>query len=378
MKKIIYSLAIIALIFSSCMQVEKTKSGLLKSNFQMEVDGKKTDLYVLTNANGLEMCVTNYGAKVVSLMVPDKNGKFDDIVLGDDSIGVYVNHPKDFYYGAAIGRYGNRIGGAKFTLDGVEYQLAANNNGNSLHGGPKGFHHCVWDVEQPDNQTLIFSYLSKDGEEGYPGNLTIKMTYKLTDDNEFHIEYEASTDKATVVNLTHHSYFNLAGAGAPTINDHILMLNADFYTPVNETLIPTGAIDSVGGTPMDFRTPVMIGERVNDTTFQQIKFGKGYDHNWVLNQVVPGTQVLAAKVTEPVSGRVMEVFTTEPAIQFYGGNFMTGNTGKGGKVYPHRGAFCLETQHYPDSPNQAGFPTTVLRPGEKYAHVCIYKFSTEK
>jgi aldose 1-epimerase len=378
MKKLMYSLAVIALIFSSCKQDEKTKSGLLKSDFQMEVDGKMTDLYVLTNANGLEMCVTNYGAKVVSLMVPDKNGKFDDIVLGDDSIGIYVNSPKDFYYGAVIGRYGNRIGNAKFTLDGVEYQLAANNNGNSLHGGPKGFHHCVWDVEQPDNQTLIFNYLSKDGEEGYPGNLTIKMTYKLTDDNEFYIEYEATTDKATVVNLTHHSYFNLAGAGAPTINDHILMLNADFYTPVNETLIPTGAIDSVGGTPMDFRTPVVIGDRVNDTTFQQIKFGMGYDHNWVLNQVVPGTQVLAAKVTEPVSGRVMEIFTTEPAIQFYGGNFMTGKTGKGGKVYPHRAAFCLETQHYPDSPNQPGFPTTVLRPGEKYSHICIYKFSTEK
>lgn len=378
MKKLIYSVALLALVLVSCQkQEEKTKSGLLRSNFQMEVDGKMTDLFVLTNANGLEMCVTNYGAKVVSLMVPDKEGNFADIVLGEDSIDIYVNRPKDFYYGAVIGRYGNRIGGAKFTLDSVEYVLSANNNGNSLHGGPKGFHHRVWDVEQPDKQTLVFSYVSADGEEGYPGNLTVKMTYKLTDNNEFYVEYEATTDKATVINLTHHSYFNLAGDAAGSINDHILMLNADFYTPVDQTLIPTGEVLPVEGTPMDFRTPFVIGDRVNDTSFVQIQYGLGYDHNWVLNKTVPGTLELAAVVKDPKSGRVMEVLTTEPAIQFYGGNFMTGQTGKGGRVYPHRGAFCLETQHYPDSPNKPQFPTTTLRPGETYSHICIYKFTAE-
>ena len=378
MKKLIYGVALLTLVLVSCQkQEEKTKSGLLRSNFQMEVDGKMTDLFVLTNANGLEMCVTNYGAKVVSLMVPDKEGNFADIVLGEDSIDIYVNRPKDFYYGAVIGRYGNRIGGAKFTLDSVEYVLSANNNGNSLHGGPKGFHHRVWDVEQPDKQTLVFSYVSADGEEGYPGNLTVKMTYKLTDNNEFYVEYEATTDKATVINLTHHSYFNLAGDAAGSINDHILMLNADFYTPVDQTLIPTGEVLPVAGTPMDFRTPFVIGDRVNDTSFVQIQYGLGYDHNWVLNKTVPGTLELAAVVKDPKSGRVMEVLTTEPAIQFYGGNFMTGQTGKGGRVYPHRGAFCLETQHYPDSPNKPQFPTTTLRPGETYSHICIYKFTAE-
>lgn len=378
MKKLIYSVALLSLVLVSCQkQEEKTKSGLLRSNFQMEVDGKMTDLFVLTNANGLEMCVTNFGARVVSLMVPDKDGIFADIVLGEDSIDIYVNRPKDYYYGAVIGRYGNRIGGAKFTLDSVEYALSANNNGNSLHGGPKGFHHRVWDVEQPDKQTLVFSYVSVDGEEGYPGNLTVKMTYKLTDNNEFYIEYEATTDKATVINLTHHSYFNLAGDAAGSINDHILMLNADFYTPVDQTLIPTGEILQVEGTPMDFRTPVTIGDRVNDTSFVQIQYGLGYDHNWVLNKSLPGTLELAATVKDPKSGRKMEVLTTEPAIQFYGGNFMKGDTGKGGRVYPHRGAFCLETQHYPDSPNKPQFPTTTLRPGETYSHICIYKFSAE-
>jgi len=379
MKKLIYFVALLALVLVSCQkQEEKTKSGLLRSNFQMEVDGKKTDLYVLTNAHGLEMCVTNFGARVVSLMVPDKDGNFADIVLGEDSIDIYVNRPKDFYYGAVIGRYGNRIGGAKFTLDSVEYILSANNNGNSLHGGPKGFHHQVWDVEQPDKQTLVFSYVSVDGEEGYPGNLSVKMTYKLTDNNEFYIEYEATTDKATVLNLTHHSYFNLAGDAAGSINDHVLMLNADFYTPVDSVLIPTGEVLPVEGTPMDFRTPMTIGDRVNDTSFVQIKYGLGYDHNWVLNKTLYGSPELAATVKDPKSGRVMEVFTTEPAIQFYGGNFMKGDTGKGGRVYQHRGAFCLETQHYPDSPNKPQFPSTVLRPGETYSHICIYKFSVEK
>lgn len=374
MKKLLFTFVIISGLFISCKQEEKTKSGLLRSNFQTEINGKKTDLYVLTNANGLEMCVTNFGAKVVSLMVPDKSGNFSDIVLGEDSIDIYAHRPKDLYYGAAIGRYGNRIGGAEFTLDSVTYTLDANDNGNSLHGGLNGLHKQVWDAVQKDPQTIEFTYLSKDMEGGYPGNLNIKMIYKLTDDNEFYISYEATTDKATVLNLTHHSYFNLAGAGAPTINDHLMMINADGYTPVDSVLIPTGTVDSVAGTPMDFRAPTVIGARV-DEPFTQLIYGKGYDHNWVLNKTAPGALDLAAKVVEPLSGRVMEVYTTEPAIQFYGGNFMTGNTGKGGKVYPHRAAFCLETQHYPDSPNKPQFPSTVLRPGETYSHVCVYKFS---
>lgn len=377
MKRIIYFVALIAMVFTSCKQEEKTKSGLLRSNFQMEVDGKMTDLYVLTNANGLEMTVTNFGARVVSLMVPDRNGQFSDIVLGEDSIGIYVNRPNDDYYGAVIGRYGNRIGGARFTLDGVEYVLSANNNGNSLHGGPTGFHNRVWDVEQPDHQTLILTYVSSHLEEGYPGNLTVRMTYKLTDQNEFYIEYEATTDKPTVVNLTHHSYFNLAGAGSPTIDDHVLMINAQYFTPVNDSLIPTGEIMSVENTPMDFRNPTLIGARVNDTSFVQIRYGLGYDHNWVLNKAVPGKLELAAQVWEPVSGRVMKVYTTEPGIQFYGGNFLKGDPGKHGKIYPHRSAFCLETQHFPDSPNHPHFPSTVLRPGETYSHICVYQFSVE-
>lgn len=375
MKKLMYSLAVLTLMLTSCTQEEKTMSGLLRSDFRMEVDGKQTDLYVLTNANGLEMCVTNYGAKVVSLMVPDRDGQFADIVLGEDHINTYVNDPKDFYYGAVIGRYGNRIGGAKFTLDGVEYQLDANNNGNTLHGGTTGFHHRVWDAEQVDAQTLVLTYVSADMEEGYPGELTVRMTYKLTDANEFYIDYTATTTKATVVNLTHHSYFNLAGDAAGSINGHILTLNSDYYTPVNEGLIPTGELLAVAGTPMDFRTPMVIGDRVDDTSYEQIRFGLGYDHNWVLNQEEPGALGFAARVVEPMSGRVMEVFTTEPAIQFYGGNFMAGHPGKFGRIYPHRGAFCLETQHYPDSPNQPHFPSTVLRPGETYSQVCIYQFS---
>lgn len=345
--------------------------------FSQEVDGKQVGLYFLRNKNGLEMAVTNYGAKVVALAVPDKNGAFEDIVLGYDNLEGYLNSPEK-YFGAAIGRYGNRIAGGKFTLNGKEYTLATNNGANHLHGGNKGFDAVVWDVTQPGDQRLEFHYLSKDGEEGYPGNLDVKMIYELTDDNEFRISYEAETDDTTVINLTHHSFFNLHGAGNGTVNDHVLMINAGRYTPVDSTLIPTGELANVSGTPMDFQQPTEIGSRI-DADFQQLKFGKGYDHNFVLNRGEGSDSLmLAATVLEPQSGRYMEVYTTEPGIQFYGGNFLDGSiTGKGGKSYDFRTAFCLETQHFPDSPNQENFPSVVLNPGETYTHTCIYKFGTK-
>ena len=374
------ALIFVSVLFVACKPSTKgsSESGnierdtLVQSDFQLDIDGKKTDLYVLKNKNGIEIYVTNYGAKVVSLLVPDKHENIVDVVLGEQSIERYLDYP-EIYYGAVIGRYGNRIANAKFTLDGQEYSLAANDNGNSLHGGLKGFNSVIWDAKQIDSQSLELTYVSADGEEGYPGNLTVKMVYALTDDNEFKIAYDATTDKTTVLNLTHHSFFNLSGAGAETINDHILMLNADKYTPVDSVLIPTGEIATVEGTPMDFRNETEIGARIEDD-FDQLKLGNGYDHNWVLNKAAAGELSLAAKIYSPITGVSMEVLTTEPAIQFYGGNFLKGNSGKFGQVYPFRSAFCLETQHYPDSPNQPNFPSTVLKPGETYTQTCIYKF----
>jgi aldose 1-epimerase len=353
----------------------KLKTVLDTKNFSRELDGKQVQLFFLKNKNGLEMAVTNYGAKVVSLLVPDKNGKFEDIVLGFDNIDGYLN-ANEPYFGAAIGRYGNRIAGGKFTLNGKQYKLATNNPPNHLHGGKKGFNAHVWDAKQVDDQTVEFSRLSPDGEEGYPGNLNVKMVYTLTDSNEFKVTYAAETDQPTVINLTHHSFFNLHGAGKQSINDHVLMINADRYTPVDNTLIPTGKIDLVKGTPMDFSQPIEIGKRLEDN-FEQLKFGKGYDHNWVLRENRnPDSPV--ATVWEPKSGRYMEVFTTEPGLQFYGGNFLDGkDKGKGDQPYKFRTAFCLETQHFPDSPNQPTFPTAVLNPGENYQHTCTYKFSVK-
>ncbi|MDX5419359.1 MAG: galactose mutarotase [Hymenobacteraceae bacterium] len=345
------------------------------ANFERELDGKQVRLYFLKNRNGLEMAVTNYGAKVVSLLVPDKEGRFEDIVLGFDNLDGYLN-ANEPYFGATIGRYGNRIAKGKFTLNGRQYELQTNNAPNHLHGGKKGFNAHVWDTKQVDEHIIEFSRMSPDGEEGYPGNLQVKMIYTLTDDNEFKVTYVAETDQSTVINLTHHSFFNLHGAGNGDINDHVLMINADAYTPVDNTLIPTGEIEKVDGTPMDFRNPTEIGKRV-DENFEQLKFGKGYDHNWVLKES-SSTENLAATVWEPVSGRFMEVYTTEPGLQFYGGNFLDGkDKGKGGKPYTFRSALCLETQHFPDSPNQPGFPSTVLNPGEKYQHTAIYKFSVK-
>ncbi|WP_242923146.1 aldose epimerase family protein [Pontibacter liquoris] len=353
----------------------KLKASLDPGNFARELDGKQVQLYFLKNRNGLEMAVTNYGAKVVSLLVPDKQGQFADIVLGFDDLDGYLkaNEP---YFGAAIGRYGNRIAHGKFTLNGKPYTLATNNASNHLHGGTKGFNAQVWDAKQVNDQTIEFTRLSPDGEEGYPGNLQVKMVYSLTDDNEFKITYAAETDQPTVINLTHHSFFNLHGAGNGSINDHVLMINADKYTPVDNTLIPTGQIANVVGTPMDFNRPTAIGKRVAED-FEQLKFGKGYDHNWVLKDS-SNPNKLAATVWEPGSGRYMEVYTTEPGLQFYGGNFLDGkDKGKGGKPYNFRSAFCLETQHFPDSPNQPAFPSTLLQPGEKYEHTAVYKFSVK-
>lgn len=352
---------------------EATLSGLMKSDFVSEVEGKPTALYVLKNKNGAEACITNYGGRLVSVMVPDKNGKMTDVVLGYDNIGQYVQ--SDGNYGALIGRYGNRINQGKFTLDDVEYTLPQNNGAHCLHGGPQGYHARMWDAKQLNDQALELTYLSKDGEAGFPGNLDIKVTYTLTDDNAVGIKYEATTDKKTVVNLTNHSYFNLSGVPGSDVLDQLVMINADNYTPVDSTLIPVG-VSPVDGTPLDLRTPVAIGKQINDP-FQQLLFGRGYDLNWVLN-TNGDKNVLAAKAYSPTSGIALEVYTNEPGIQFYTGNFMDGkDTGKHGVLYPHRGALCLETQHYPDSPNHPDFPSVVLNPGEQYLSECIYKFTVE-
>jgi aldose 1-epimerase len=356
---------------------EAIKMDVQKESFGQTADGREVDLYTLTNANGLKARITNYGAIVVSLEAPDRTGKLGDITLGFDTLEQYLKgHP---YFGAIVGRYGNRIGKARFTLNGVEYKLAANNGENHLHGGIKGFDKVVWDAQpltQTDAVGVRLVYLSRDGEEGYPGNLTCIVTYTLTNNDELKISYEALTDKPTPVNLTHHSYFNLAGQGKGDILGHELMLNADRFTPVDKGLIPTGELRSIKGTPFDFTKPTAIGARINQDN-EQLKFGLGYDHNWVLNKK-DDQLTLAARVYEPTTGRVMEVYTTEPGIQFYSGNFLDGtNVGKGGKVYKHRYGFCLETQHFPDSPNKPNFPSVILEPGQKYTQVTVYKFSTK-
>lgn len=355
------SLIAVSLLFSCGEKEAKLISGLDKLNFVSEVAGKPTALYVLTNDNGMEVCITNYGGRIVSVMVPDKNDKMTDVVLGYDNIGNYVS--VDGNYGALIGRYGNRIANGRFILDSVEYQLPQNNNGHCLHGGPQGYHTKVWDAIQPDNKTLELTYLSKDGEAGFPGNLNVKVIYTLTNDNAIDIRYEATTDKPTIVNLTNHSYFNLSGVPGSQILDHQIMINADRYTPVDSTLIPTG-IDPVDGTPMNLRQLTVIGSKI-DEPFDQLVKGRGFDHNWVLN-TNGDVSKLAAKAVSPTSGIVLEVYTNEPGVQFYAGNFMEGSDkGKFGITYPHRGALCLETQHYPDSPNQPEFPSTVLSPGDR-------------
>ena len=369
--------AVAALVMASCApKGEKTTdSGLLKSNFQTEVAGKKTDLYVLRNKNNMEVCVTNFGGRIVSVMVPDKDGQMRDVVLGFDSIQDYISKPSDF--GATIGRYANRINQGKFTLDSITYQLPQNNYGHCLHGGPKGFQYRVYDANQLSPQELELTYRAEDGEEGFPGNITCKVLMKLTDDNAIDIRYEAETDKPTIVNMTNHSYFNLDG-DAGNNSDHLLMVNADMYTPVDSTFMTTGEIVTVEGTPMDFRTPTAVGSRIDNYDFVQLKNGNGYDHNWVLNTKGDINQK-AATLTSPKTGIVLDVYTNEPGIQVYAGNFLDGAlTGKKGITYNKRASVCLETQKYPDTPNKPEWPSAVLRPGEKYNSQCIFKFSVDK
>ncbi|TSD66586.1 galactose mutarotase [Inquilinus sp. KBS0705] len=342
------------------------------SAFERTIDGKQTHLYVLKNKNGAEAAITNYGGCLESLLVPDKDGKLTDVVLGFDSLEG-VQKAESSYYGATIGRYGNRIAKGMFILDGKKYMLFKNNGPNTLHGGQKGFNAKVWDAKQIDSATLELTYLSKDMEEGFPGNLKVKVVYNLADDNSLKISYEATTDKTTVLNLTNHAYYNLNGQGSGTILDHSVQINAANYTPVDSTLIPTGKVEAVAGTPFDFTKPTKIGARINDKN-EQLKDGLGYDHNYVLSAHDISTPI--ATVIGDKSGIKMEVFTEEPAMQFYTGNFMAGkNTLKGGKKDEHRTAFAMETQHYPDSPNQATFPSTELKPGQTYKTQTIYKFS---
>ncbi len=342
-------------------------------------DGKPITAYTLRNAKGMEVKAINYGGVILSITAPDRQGKFADVALGFDSVAPY--EAKGPYFGAIIGRYGNRIGHAQFTLDGKTYKLPANDGPNTLHGGVKGFDKVVWTAEPFDSGTtrgVVFKYTSPDGDQGFPGTLQAAVRYTLTDDDQLIFDYTATTDKATPVNLTQHTYFNLGGNGSGDILGHEVMIDADAITPVDSVLIPTGQLMDVAGTPFDFRTPTAIGARINDTTTnQQLKFGHGYDHNWVLNKPAGATApTLAARVYEPTSGRVMEIFTTQPGMQFYSGNFLDGTLQGKGVVYKHRYGFAMETQHYPDSPNKPQFPSTILRPGETYISRTIYKFST--
>ena len=375
----IASLAVATGVLALCVAAKPAVTGRIgKRPFGKTTGGQETFLYTLKNKNGIEAQVTNYGGTVVTLKVPDRKGQLADVVLGYDNLEGYETGTS--YFGALIGRYANRIANGKFTLDGRIYTLAQNNGLNSLHGGNIGFNKVVWDAKEipsKEGQALELRYLSKDGEEGYPGNLSVRVVYTLTDRNELKIEYNATTDKPTVVNLTNHSYFNLAGAGSGDIIGHILTIFADSFTPVNAVLIPTGEFRSVAGTPLDFRQPMAIGARINDD-YEQLKLGKGYDFNWVLARSAKKGPSLAARVYEPNSGRVLEVWTDQPGIQFYSGNFLDGTArGKDGKTYRMRSGLCLETQHYPDSPNQPTFPTTVLNPGQRYQTTTVYKFSTK-
>jgi len=351
---------------------------ITRADFGKTPDGQSVELFTLTNAMGTEAKITNYGGILVSLSVPDRTRKFADVVLGFNDLESYLKgHP---YFGSIIGRYGNRIAKGHFSLDGVEYKLAVNNGPNHLHGGIKGFDKVVWTPAPTTTRnaaSLSLTYLSTDGEEGYPGNLNVKVVYTLTNKNELRIDYSATTDKDTVINLTHHSYFNLAGEGNGDILNHQLTLKANRFLPTDATSIPTGELRSVGGNPFDFVTAHAIGERINQND-QQLQFGNGYDHNWVVNGK-PGRLRVAAEVYEPTSGRLMQVWTTEPGIQFYTGNFLDGTlTGKSRKAYQRRSGFCLETQHYPDSPNEPKFPTTTLRKGAIYSSTTIYRFSVRR
>ena len=358
---------------SACKLMHKNDHDMgngLKSAFNDSLDGKAIGLYTLTNANKLRVEISSYGATVIRLFVPDRSGKLEDIVLGYDDLAGYYQGKS--YFGAIVGRYANRIAKATFSIDGKQYKLAANNGPNTLHGGIKGFDKVVWDAKQ-DSEGITFTYTSKDGEEGFPGNLVVTVRYELSNANELSIEYSAETDQSTVLNLSNHSYFNLDGQGKGDILQHELQIHADAFTPVDAELIPTGEIRKVAGTPFDFTSPHKIGERVNDTAYDQIRYGIGYDHNFVLNGEA-GRMKPAASVYSPGSGRTMEVLTTEPGVQFYCGNFLDGSAKGKGSVYQKRYGFCLETQHFPDSPNQPSFPTSLLKPGEKFRSATIFRF----
>ncbi|MDN0052967.1 aldose epimerase family protein [Bacteroides caecigallinarum] len=366
----------ILLLCTACQQTESpvTLSGLSPKNFEAEVQGKKTGLYVLKNKNNMEVCITNYGGRIVSVMVPDRDGVMRDVVLGFDSIQDYIKYPTDF--GATIGRYANRIANGRFKLDDVAYQLPLNNFGHCLHGGPNGFQYRVFDAQQKSDNEIQLKYISQDGEEGFPGKLACTVTMTLSDDNAIDIKYEASTDKPTIVNMTNHSYFNLDGDPTSDNGKYLLQVNGDYFTPVDSTFMTTGEILSVEGTPFDFRNPTALGERftIDD---EQLKNGKGIDHNWVLN-TKGNINVSCARLKSEKTGITMDVYTTEPGIQVYTGNFLDGTlVGKKGIVYNHRASVCLETQKYPDTPNKADWPSAVLRPGEVYRSQCIYKFSIE-
>jgi len=380
-KTIIFRIFMLVLFVSAAMvhdaAAAKGKQQVRKEAFGKTGDGRPVALYTLTNSKGMEVRAMTYGGIIVSIRVPDKNGKIGDVVLGHDNVDGYLVNPP--YFGAIVGRYANRIAGGTFTLDGVKYTLPKNDGPNTLHGGLVGFNKVIWEAKEFKNSKgvgVAFSYLSKDGEEGFPGNLKVKVTYTLTDENQLMVDYEASTDKATPINLSQHTYFNLAGEGSGDILGHHLMLNADRFTPVDKTLIPTGELTPVQGTPMDFTKPTAIGARINDN-YEQLVVGKGYDHNWVINRTGDGL-VLAARVHEPTTGRILEVFTTQPGVQFYSGNFLDGSiVGKQGHPYKLRNGLCLETQHYPDSPNHPDFPSTILRPGTTFHSQTVFKFSTE-
>ena len=366
-----------AVVFQNCQQTPPPpKSGIEKTFFGNLPDGTTADLYTLRNAQGMTVRITNFGGIITSWTAPDKNGKYEDVVLGCDSLAGYLRGTP--FFGALIGRYGNRIAKGKFTLDSTVYTLATNNIGNHLHGGIKGFDKVLWTATAMEGEepALKLNYLSKDGEEGYPGNLSVEVVYTLQKDNALRIQYVATTDKPTVVNLTNHSYFNLASAGKSDILSHELMLNTPMFLPVDSTLIPTGELKPVKGTVFDFTQPTKIGARIDDASDLQIKYGLGYDHCWVTAKSATNVLELIATLYDPASGRYMEVLTTEPAVQFYSGNFLDGKvTGKGGTSYQHRSGLCLETQHYPDSPNKPAFPSTVLRPGETYKTTTLYRFA---
>ena len=378
--KLIFSFLLVSFIFFKCTENKNDReniSPIQKKQFGT-IDGKPVEVYTLTNEKGAKVRITNYGAIVVSLLIPDRNGNLADIVTGYDSLSGYANDRS--FFGAIVGRYGNRIGKGKFTLDGKEYQLTVNDGENHLHGGNVGFYKALWTAETIENdgvQSLKLTYVSPDGEEGYPGTVNASVTYTLTDDNELRIDYEGTTDKPTIFNPTHHSYFNLSGDFRKTILDHELMIEADSITPVDQTLITTGKLEPVENSPMDFRKPTKIGLHLNDAS-DQLNYGQGYDHNWVLNNYIKGTVRKVASLYDSSSGRLMEVLTDQPGLQFYSGNFLNGTIkGKGGIIYQHRTALCLEAQHYPDSPNKPDFPSVTLRPGETYRQTTIYKFLTK-